>query len=105
MNINNSKKLQSLTKIKDIEILYEPGMYLTYSASLYFKECGKIEEVSIPHHEIAESIGEFVLKSELIEKYSEIIESLVEEKQELGSITFIRLKEKYQKSMEAYWRM
>lgn len=54
-----------LEKINNIEVLCDPGMCLTYSAALYFKEGKSIQEVSIPHNEIAESSGEFVLNNNL----------------------------------------
>lgn len=92
-----------LEKVDNIEVLCDPGMYLTYSASLYFKEGKTIKEVSIPHNEIAESSGEFVLNNDLKQDHISVIERIIEDKEELQDFTIILLKEKYRELIDLYW--
>lgn len=92
-----------LSKVGNVEVLCEPGMYLTYSASLYFKQNKKIKEISIPHNEVAESTGEFVLSNEHKMECLKVLNEMIEDQEELEDFTVILLKEKYRNIMDLYW--
>ena len=92
-----------LEKINNIEVLCDPGMYLTYSAALYFKEGKSIQEVSIPQNEIAKSSGEFVLNNNLKDGHISVVEKIIDDKEELQDFTIVLLKEKYRQLIDLYW--
>ena len=95
-------KIQEFTKIKNVEVLLQPGN-MSVEPKLFFKENGKLVGMTLDSNEYENELGEFRLHTGLSGEQKVTAESIMNELavnvEQVGHWTDFTLKPKYMKKL------